>query len=146
MEQSTIVKASDSDLAWLFPSLGYEEAALRILEQGPRLVVVTLGEEGAIGLGAGIRVKVGAPRVEVVDTIGAGDEFGAALLAWLHDHGALRVDLNLNPIELGSALAFACQAASLMCARAGADPPLRAEVIALAVASDTVGESGGSGR
>jgi fructokinase len=131
MEQSTIVKASETDLAWLFPDLSYELAAHRILERGPRLVVVTLGEEGAIGLGAGIRVRVDAPRVDVVDTIGAGDEFGAALLAWLHDHAALRVDLGLTTSELGSALAFACQAASLMCARAGADPPWRAEIVAL---------------
>jgi fructokinase len=128
MEQSTIVKASDSDLAWLFPELGPEEAAQRILARGARLVVVTLGDEGAIGVGAGVRVHVGAPRVEVVDTIGAGDAFGAALLAWLHDHGALSVDLSLDPIEMSSALEFACQVASLICARAGADPPWRAEL------------------
>jgi fructokinase len=131
MEQSTIVKASDSDLAWLFPDLGPEEAARRILAQGARLVVVTLGEDGAIGVGAGVRVQVDAPRVEVVDTIGAGDEFGAALLAWLQDHGALSVDLSLDATELSSALRFACQAASLMCARAGADPPWLAEIIGL---------------
>jgi fructokinase len=131
MGQSTIVKASDSDLAWLFPDLGPEEAARRILAQGSRLVVVTLGEDGAIGVGAGVRVQVDAPPVEVVDTIGAGDEFGAALLAWLQDHGALSVDLSLDATELSSALGFACQAASLMCARAGADPPWLAEVIGL---------------
>ncbi len=131
MEQSTIIKASDSDLAWLFPDLRPEEAAQRILARGARLVLVTLGEEGAIGVSAGVRMHIGAPRVEVVDTIGAGDAFGAALLAWLHDHGALSVDLSLDPSELSSALGFACQVASLICARAGADPPLRAEISGL---------------
>jgi fructokinase len=128
MEQSTIVKASDTDLAWLFPDLGPEEAARNILMRGARLVVVTLGEEGAIGIGSGVRVQVDAPRVEVVDTIGAGDAFGAAFLAWLDDHDALSVDLSLSPHELTSALGFACQVASLICARAGADPPWRAEI------------------
>jgi fructokinase len=128
MEHSTIVKASDSDLAWLFPDIGPKEAAQLILSRGARLVVVTLGEKGALGVSAGANVQVTAPRVEVVDTIGAGDVFGAALLAWLQDHGALSVDLNLDPTALGSALQFACGVASLMCARAGADPPWRSEI------------------
>ena len=128
MEQSTIVKASDSDLAWLFPDLGPEQAAQSILSRGARLVVVTLGESGALAVGDDVRVAVAAPHVEVVDTIGAGDAFGAALLAWLHEHDALSVDLRLSPLELTSALGFACQVASLICARAGADPPWRAEV------------------
>jgi fructokinase len=73
-------------------------------------------------------VHVDAPRVEVVDTIGAGDAFGAALLAWLHDHDALSVDLRLDQNQVSSALGFACQVASFVCARAGADPPWRAEL------------------
>jgi fructokinase len=128
MEQSTIVKASDSDLAWLFPDLSPEQAAQRILTRGARLVVVTLGEVGAFAVGADVRAQVPAPHVEVVDTIGAGDAFGAALLAWLHEHDALSVDLSLGPRELTSALEFSCQVASLICARAGAEPPWRAEV------------------
>jgi fructokinase len=128
MGSSTIVKASDSDLAWLFPDLKQEVAARRILARGARLVVVTLGEEGAIGMCAGVRVQVSAPRVKVVDTIGAGDEFGAAFLAWLHENKSLDVDLSLDGAELKSALGFACQAASLICARAGADPPWREEL------------------
>jgi fructokinase len=128
MEQSTIVKASDTDLVWLFPDLSPEQAAQRILMRGARLVVVTLGEVGAFAVGADVRAQVPAPHVEVVDTIGAGDAFGAALLAWLHEHDALSVDLSLGPRELTSALEFSCQVASLICARAGADPPWRAEV------------------
>ena len=128
MEQSTIVKASDTDLAWLFPDLGPEEAAQRLLARGARLVVVTLGEEGAIGLTAGARVQVDAPRVDVVDTIGAGDAFGAALLAWLDDRGMLNTDLSLDAAGLESALQFACLVASITCTRAGAEPPRRDEL------------------
>jgi len=66
--------------------------------------------------------------VQVVDTIGAGDAFGAALLAWLHDRDALRQDLALSTDELRSALEFGCLVASLTCTRAGADPPRREEL------------------
>jgi fructokinase len=76
-------------------------------------------------------MHVAAPHVEVVDTIGAGDAFGAALLAWLHDHGAIRPDLHLERDELNAALEFACLAGALTCARAGADPPWKREMQAL---------------
>src|SRR5256884_5946378 len=92
ISESTIVKASDSDLAWLFPEVDYERAAEQILTGGVSLVVVTLGAQGAFGAHREFRVKVDAPQVDVVDTIGAGDAFGAAFLAWLHDHDAVRPD------------------------------------------------------
>jgi fructokinase len=91
-------------------------------------VVVTLGAEGAIGISDDLEVRVPAPPVEVVDTIGAGDAFGAALLAWLDDHGRLSRDLRLDLEELRQALEFACLVASITCTRPGADPPWRAEL------------------
>jgi fructokinase len=126
--QSTIVKASDADIAWLFPELDRLAAARALLARGPRLVVVTLGVEGALGVCADAEVRVMAPAVKVVDTIGAGDAFGAALLAWLHDHRRLTRDLRLQRDELRAALEFACLVASITCTRAGADPPWRAEL------------------
>jgi fructokinase len=128
MSESSIVKASDSDLAWLYPGLDHEHAADRILEVGVGLVVVTLGALGAFGAHRDFRLHVDAVPVEVVDTIGAGDAFGAALLAWLHDHEAIRPDLSLEEDELKSALDFACLAAALTCARAGAEPPWKWEM------------------
>jgi fructokinase len=128
---STIVKASEADLAWLYPGLGYGVAAERILGEGVRLVVVTLGARGAFGAHRGARIRVNAPHVEVVDTIGAGDAFGAGLLAWLHDHSALRSDLSLEPGELESALRQACVVGALTCSRAGAEPPWKSELPAL---------------
>jgi len=128
ISQSTIVKASEADLAWLYPGLDHEEAADRILSEGVSLVVVTLGARGAFAAHRGARLSVDAPYVEVVDTIGAGDAFGAALMAWLYDHHLLSVDLSLSPDELRAALKFACLVAALTCARAGADPPTRADL------------------
>src|SRR2546427_10984 len=78
ISKSTIVKASEADLAWLYPGLGYEQGADRILDEGVRLVVVTLGARGAFGGQGDTRILVDAPHVDVVDTIGAGDAFSAA--------------------------------------------------------------------
>lgn len=128
ISQSTVVKASAEDLAWLFPTASLLAAAHAVLDRGPRLVVVTLGAEGAVGLTGDGEVQVPAPVVHVVDTIGAGDAFGAGLLAWLHDHGRLSRDLRLDRDDLRAALEFACLVASITCTRAGADPPWRAEL------------------
>ncbi|HUZ85528.1 MAG TPA: carbohydrate kinase [Candidatus Baltobacterales bacterium] len=127
--RSAIVKASDDDLAWLYPGLDYETAVDSILSLGVRLVVATLGAQGAFGASPGARIQVSAPPVQVVDTIGAGDAFGAALLAWLHDGGRLSRDLSLGVGDLQAALSFACLVASTTCTRAGAEPPWRAEVL-----------------
>ena len=128
ISESTIVKASDADIAWLYPAVDLESAARTLLSLGPQLVVVTLGAEGAFGVSADTDARVVAPVVDVVDTIGAGDAFGAGLLAWLHDHDRLDRDLRLQREELRAALEFACLVASITCTRAGADPPRRAEL------------------
>ena len=126
--QSTIVKASADDLAWLYPEIDYETAAERILDTGVRLVMVTLGAAGAYGTTGKVQACVSAPPVEVVDTIGAGDAFGAAALAWLHDRKALEPDFSLSKTQLESLLEFSCLAASLTCSRSGAEPPWRSEM------------------
>jgi len=129
IQASTVVKASDTDLAWLYPDCDSAAAADDLLAQGVSLVVVTLGAEGAFGAHRDLRVRVAAPPVEVVDTIGAGDTFGAGILAWLHDHDLVRPSLVLSADELRSALDYACLVASLTVARAGADPPWKSELI-----------------
>jgi fructokinase len=128
ISQSTIVKASEADLAWLYPGLDHENVADRILGEGVSLLVITLGAQGAFGAHRDLRMRLAAPHIKVVDTIGAGDAFGAGLLAWLHDHGAIRADLWLESEELAAALAFANLAGALTCARAGAEPPWKCEM------------------
>ncbi len=97
---STIVKASEEDLTWLDSPVDV------------RLMVVTRGRAGAFALHGGERVDVPAVEVDVHDTIGAGDAFGAGLLAWLSDHGRLAADLTLDREELAAALEFACGVAA----------------------------------
>ncbi|TMF00522.1 MAG: hypothetical protein E6I39_05210 [Chloroflexi bacterium] len=59
------------------------------------------------------------------------DEFGAAMLAWLYTHDALKPDLRLEQADLKSALDYACLAAAITCSRPGADPPWKGEMPAL---------------
>lgn len=125
---STIVKASDYDLAWVYPDLEFEAAAEALLSSGPRLVVVTLGEDGAYAAHRNLRVRVPARPVQVVDTVGAGDAFGAALLCWLREHDRFRLEPVLEEAELRAALEFACLAAAIDCSRGGGDPPRRADM------------------
>ncbi len=92
ISQSTIVKASQADLAWIYPGVDYEGAAGRIVD---------------------------------------GDAFGAAFLAWLHDHAAIRPDPCLEQEEFTAALDFACLAGAITCTRAGAEPPWKWEMTGL---------------
>lgn len=131
ISRSSIVKASDTDMAWLYPDTSHEEAAARLLADGVALAVVTLGAEGAFAAHGDFHVKVEATQVEVVDTIGAGDAFGAALLAWLHDHEAIQPAVALEPGQLEAALRYACMAAAITCSRQGADPPWKWELEAV---------------
>jgi fructokinase len=135
----TIAKISEADLEFIYPGLDVEEALARVLSLGPVLAVSTLGPKGAMALlrrGTGT-LRAGAPVVDlpVVDTIGAGDTFHGALLAWLEIKGKMsRAAIgNLDGEELREALWFANKAASLVCGRQGAEPPTRAEVEALRV-------------
>ena len=128
MTASTVIKASDTDVAWLYPGSDYTEAADLMLAKGVPMVVITLGAEGAFGAHRDLRIHVAAPQVEVVDTIGAGDAFGAGLLAWLYDHDLVRAEMRLDEEQLRSALDYACLAAALTCTRKGAEPPWKREM------------------
>jgi fructokinase len=75
-------------------------------------------------------IEVQAPAVEVVDTIGAGDSFQAALLFALRTIGRIEAAslAQANSDELRRALSFASICAAFTCGRAGADPPRRSDV------------------
>ncbi|WP_052850371.1 carbohydrate kinase family protein [Streptomyces avicenniae] len=122
-----VLKASDEDLAWLYPGTPPADAARRLLDAGPRLVAVTLGARGALAVTAAHEVRVAAPEVTVVDTVGAGDAFQAALLDAVAGQGGPPTD----PGVLSAVLAHCATAASVTCTRPGADPPTRAELAAL---------------
>jgi fructokinase len=119
-----VVKVSDEDLAYLVPGAAPEDAARSLLEKGPHVILLTRGAEGAVALGAFGERRVAAPRVQVVDTIGAGDAFSGGFLAKWQPGGDL-ADGDL----VEAATAFACTVAAMTCAKAGAEPPRLAEFI-----------------
>jgi fructokinase len=128
-----IVKLSASDAAWLLPGLGAEEVVTRLLDLGAELVVVTLGADGAMAETHGARARAHSQHVDVVDTIGAGDAFGAGLLAALEGRGALACGglASLTDSDLEEVLRFASAVAAVTCARPGAETPTRSEVAKL---------------
>lgn len=128
-----IVKLSASDAAWLLPGVGGEEITARLLDLGAELVVLTLGPDGAVARTRRAHARARAPHVVVVDTIGAGDAFGAGLLVALEELGALDPErlAALGGSDLDYVLRFACAVAALTCARSGAETPTLSEVVAL---------------
>lgn len=125
-----LLKVSEEDLALLHPGLPAPAFARSALDAGVRLVVVTRGSAGASAWTATQHAQVGAMPVEVADTVGAGDAFQAALLAWLAEHDRLDADrlASLDAASLRALLQFATRAAALACSRRGAELPHRAEL------------------
>ena len=129
--RADLIKMSDVDFAYLFGDDSYEQRANALLGQGTSLVVITRGSDGAIAWHAGTgQIEVAAPKVEVADTIGAGDSFQAALLFALYKQGRLAREKlgSIGADELRRALSFAAHCAGLTCTRPGADPPWSHEV------------------
>lgn len=119
-----LVKLSDEDGRLAF-GVRVEDAMSRWLAQGLPLLAVTAGEAGAELRRSGVEaLKAVAPATRVVDTIGAGDAFMAALLAFLARNDGLGDALRSLPDPLAvDALDFACRFAALTCAVRGSDPP-----------------------
>ena len=111
---SKIVKLSEEDLEFL----GYSSGA-QLLEFGVELVVVTRGAEGIEGITRSGVISVPGVKVNVVDTVGAGDTVGAILVEGLMNYGLE----GLKGEKLFSVLTRAARAAAITCSRAGANPP-----------------------
>ncbi|MGR3713524.1 MAG: carbohydrate kinase family protein [Shimia sp.] len=128
---ATIVKTSDEDLAWLAPEAAdLTTQAQEILAQGPKIVIVTRGAQGATAFMSGGAVDVPAPSVQVVDTVGAGDTFNAGFLAHLSELRLLSLDAlaSATPQDLQPALAHGAKIAAVTVSRAGANPPWASEL------------------
>jgi fructokinase len=134
---SDVVKASDEDLAWLYPGEAADDVVRRWAGLGPALVVVTRGVQGATATRASApdELLAVAPRpVTVVDTVGAGDAFMSGLLSGLLDAGLLggpdarRALHEADAEQVHEALSRAVWTSSVTCGRAGAEPPTRHEL------------------
>ena len=128
LAHTDLLKASHEDLEWLDPGRPPAEAVRALLADGSAAAaVVTCGADGALVVTGDTEVAVPAPRVTVVDTIGAGDAFGGALLAWWRREG-LDVGALSDLDALTEATRFACLVAARTCERPGASPPRLSEL------------------
>ncbi len=141
-----ILKVSEEDLRWLKPGHSFESAAAQLLSLGPVLVIVTLGRNGCYARMPTGEIRILAPRVDVADTVGAGDAFSSGLLACLALFGltSRRSLEQANSTAIRKVLQFANGTAALTCTRAGADPPRRDEVDQFLRANRPCGHGGGS--
>lgn len=128
-----VVKVSDEDLGWLHPEKDPIAVARSWVASGAGIVVVTCGGKPAVGVTANEMVIVPSTPAQVVDTVGAGDSYMAALLDALwqadllgaHRRGALH---QIGTTHLRAAMQQAGAAAAITVSRAGADPPTRADL------------------
>jgi len=129
-----LIKVSSEDLAAMYPGRSVDATIERWLAAGVRLVVVTRGADGATAFMERHRVIAAGEHIQVVDTVGAGDSFQAALLCAIDELGlASRAGLDgLDEAALQRCLSFATRAAAITCTRRGADLPRRGELPALA--------------
>ena len=119
-----LVKLSDEDAEYLYPGLAPEMVLDHVLDLGPSIVAVTRGAAGAVLATAGEEVEVPAAADRVVDTVGAGDSFMAALVSAVADAG----DWNPGLARLEQYARFASRASGITVSRAGPDLPTRAEL------------------
>jgi fructokinase len=124
---SSVIKVSDDDLTWLFPGQPFEEIAKRWVADGAALVVVTRGVNGSIGYTeSGVEEALGV-KIDLVDTVGAGDTVGAVIIEAMVRDGIL----SLQGEGLKKVLNRAAAAAAITCSRAGAQPPYKHELAKL---------------
>lgn len=121
---ASAVKLSDEDAAHVYPGLPIDAVIERLMSLGPQIIAVTEGGEGAVIASSNGRVRVPGAKVEVVDTVGAGDTFMASLVASL----AELEDWNAPAEDLEPLLRRCVKAAAVTVSRRGADLPWREEL------------------
>jgi len=122
---SSVVKASEDDLTWLYPDIEPLDIAHTWVEEGAKLVVITQGENGIIGVTENQEIYIPGVKVDVIDTVGAGDTVGAVLVEAIVEFGLNKL---INEL-LSHTLHRAALAASITCSRSGANPPTKAELL-----------------
>lgn len=130
---STIIKASDADIQWLYPDRDLEEITQEWLGGLAKLVIITKGSEGAIIFRGQDQLDVQGLTIDLEDTVGAGDTFMANFLVemdnleGLGDQPLKRIErLDIEDIERAARIAVT--ASAIACERAGAQPPTLREI------------------
>ncbi|MFM5968650.1 MAG: carbohydrate kinase family protein [Micrococcales bacterium] len=137
---SHIIKASDEDIHWLYDleeGSDIDAIVAKWIGDTGRQVFVTRGGDGVsvyrLSGDAVKRFDVASRKINVVDTVGAGDTFCANLLGQLSDVDALGSDpfdrlTNLSDADIAEFVRIAGVAASITCERAGCEPPTSADL------------------
>lgn len=125
-----IIKISDEDMRWFGEEGDTDAIAGRWLDAGPRLVIITAGAAGITAYFSGGKVHADVRRVEVVDTVGAGDTFSAGVMASLWRDGLMSIQTiaKLDEDAIARALDVGTRAAAVTVSRAGANPPWADEI------------------
>lgn len=124
---TAVVKASDDDIAWLYPGAQLTAVAKSWIDAGVEIVVITRGASGLMAVTAEEVIEIPGVQVKIVDTVGAGDTVGAVFVDAILEHGIC----NLRGELLRDALNCAALAAAITCSRAGAQPPTKREIQAM---------------
>lgn len=128
--QSDIIKVSDEDLEWLYPDSNEDEICNMWLEKGLSIVVLTKGSAGALIKSNNHEVFSKGKKVEVVDTIGAGDIFNAAFVFSLSENNCLekKTIKDVSAKILVDSLDFANKVACISVTRVGSNSPTLKEI------------------
>ncbi len=123
-----LIKVSDEDLDLLYPGQDPLQIAQSWLEQRCQLLFLTRGSQGA-SVFSRVHGHWSLPShpITVADTVGAGDTFQAAVIAWLTEQGLDSIEglQQLSQVQIAALLDFACRAAALTCSKTGPDLPYR---------------------
>ena len=131
-EFSNIIKASDEDIEWLYQGQRTVDDVAQEWANQNKIVLITRGAQGTSLYRSNEKLDVPTRKINVVDTVGAGDTFCANLLGQLEDHNYLGKDLNQIPSEeLKNFVYIAGIAASITCERAGCEPPTQEDLKAV---------------
>ena len=121
---SSAIKVSDDDLLWLYPNEEKEDVCRRWVKDGAALVVMTRGANGMVGFTEFGREEVPGVKIQVADTVGAGDTVGAVIVEAMIDHGIMALEGD----QLKTVLTRAAAAAAITVSRKGAQPPYKHEL------------------
>lgn len=125
LARADIIKLSDEDLVWLMGAGDVTALARKLLSDATKVVLITEGARGARAITATQDRFIPARKVQVADTVGAGDTFNAGVLASLDAAGLLTKSAvaSLSDQALDAALTLGVTAAAITVSRAGANPP-----------------------
>ena len=130
-KHADLIKVSDEDLHLLYPGQSPESVLQGWLQHRCQLVFLTRGGDGASVFSRQHGTwSQPAQRVVMADTVGAGDTFQAALIAWLTEHQLDSVQglQQLTRAQIDAMLGFAIRAAALTCGKTGPDLPYRQQL------------------